>query len=29
VSEVPGALHRQGRRRAHVARGLRLFRRLS
>jgi hypothetical protein len=29
VPEVPGALHRQGRRRAHAARGLRLFRRLS
>jgi hypothetical protein len=29
VPEVPGALHRQGRRRAHAARGLRHPRRLS
>ena len=29
VPEVPGALHRQGRRRAHAARRLRLPRRLS
>ena len=29
VPEVPGALHRQGRRRAHAARGLRFLRRLS